>query len=189
MFNTLLGPPAAAARSARPPRRGAAHWFVLSAATLKFSLLAGCALDTRPGDGVSTDGLEVTVAPTLVYDAGGPDLKDLVPCTAVPLFQEKVVPHFIKSCAPKCHDGTKGMALIDLPMGFLMEDPVSWCGAALKLGVTSTIAKKLDAPLLTSSDPANLAHKHEFKYMTAAEFNAFRDDVMVWITAERPDLP
>ena len=138
---------------------------------------------------MSTDGLEVMVAPTLVYDAGRPDLEDLVPCTALPLFQERVVPHFVKSCAPKCHDGTKGMAAIDLPMSFLMEDPVSSCGAALVRGVTPTIAKKLDAPLLTSSDPANLVHKHEFKYMTAAEFNAYRDDVMVWIAAERPDLP
>jgi hypothetical protein len=165
---------------------------LLGAAALHFSLLGGCALDARPGDGVISDGLEVTVAPTLVYDAGGPETDaDLSQglCKQLPLFEARVVPQLAKNCALDCHDGTKKKATNDFNLLFLKTDPSIACTLAVYTGLTQGLAKKLDAPMLTSADPGRPDHVHDFKFKTAAEYNLYRDELMVWINAELPQLP
>lgn len=170
-----------------------ARWLSLfGAATLHFSLLGGCALDERPGDGVISDGLEVTVAPTLVYDAGGPEIDADVSmglCKAQPVFEAKVIPQLAKNCALDCHDGTKKKATNDFPLLFLKTNPSIACTLSIYMGLTQTLTKKLEAPILTSADPGRPDHVHDFKFKTAAEYNAYRDDLMVWINAELPELP
>jgi hypothetical protein len=157
------------------------------AATLHFFVLGGCSLEQREGDGLVSDGLEVTVAPTTVYETGGParDAAADILCTALPLFQQKVVPHFAKSCALDCHDGTKRKAQGALDMTYLKTDVAFMCNYTINVGVDPKL-EKLQAPILTSADPARTDKIHDFKYKTAAEFAAYRDDVMVWLNAERP---
>ncbi|HEX6244136.1 MAG TPA: hypothetical protein VFZ61_24640 [Polyangiales bacterium] len=183
MFNVLLKP-------FGQRRRPARWWASLGAAALHFSSLGGCALDERPGDGVVSDGLEVTINPTLVYDAGLPqnDADTSKPCQALPQF-EQAIPYLVRDCATDCHDGTKSMAGFDLFLGGLKANPAGSCAIVLGSGVGAMLVKKLDAPVLTSADPGRADHKHDFKYKTPAEFAAYRDVILSWISAERPDLP
>jgi hypothetical protein len=159
----------------------------LGAAALHFFVLGGCSLEQREGDGLVSDGLEVSIAPTTVYETGGParDAAAYVKCKALPLFQEKVAPHFAKSCALDCHDGTKRKALGALDMTYLKTDVAFMCDYTINVGV-SPMLERLQAPILTSADPARPDKVHDFKYKTAAEFTAYRDDVMIWLNAETP---
>lgn len=178
MFKALL-----AHRTRNRPRLGA----LSGAAALHFFVLGGCELDERPGDGLVSDGLEVTVSPTTKYETGGSerDASMDVPCKALPIFQEKVLPHLKKSCALDCHDGTKQKAAFALNMGFFQTDLMLSCNWMLNVGAPMDL-DKLQAPLLTSSDPGRHDKVHDFKYKTAAEFIVYRDDVMAWLNAERP---
>lgn len=158
------------------------------AALLNFLLASGCALEARPGDGIVSDGLGVTLSPTLAYDAGEVDtglgdLSALPKCKNTPLFMEKVAPHFLKRCF-ECHDGTSGKALIALPMGYLKTNPETSCIIALLMGASEP-PDKLQAPIITSVDPGRPDKDHEFKYEDLNEFSAYKNDVLTWLNAER----
>ena len=173
--------------SSRAEPHASPAWTRVGAAVLHFFVLGGCAMEPRPGDGLVSDGLEVTIAPTTIHEPPSAELDAAayVKCKALPLFQEKVVPHFAKSCALDCHDGTKRKALGALDMTYIKKDVAFMCDYTINVGV-SPMLDKLQAPILTSADPDRPDKIHDFKYKTAAEFAAYRDDVMIWLNAERP---
>jgi hypothetical protein len=161
----------------------------LSAATLHFLLVSGCALETRPGDGIAGDQFEVTIAPTVVYQVAQTDsgvkLDEVTGCKgpALAMFQQKVVPHFVKSCF-ECHDGTKSKAKLAVDMSKIKTDVVDACIWALYLGSKDPVREQ--APIITSADPARPDKDHEFKYKDPAEFSAYRADVLSWLVLEKP---
>jgi hypothetical protein len=195
MFNALLSPTgserAALDRVPKSTRRRVPlvpvrQAALLGAAVLHFCVLGGCAMETRPGDGLVDDGLEVTVAPTTVWvdrDAGL-DAGKGEACKALPVFEQKVMPHFLNACAPKCHDGTKSKAATALPMLDVKSAPADYCGLTLGKVVGKDLPDKLQAQVLTSVDPARPDKVHDFKYKPE-EFGPYRDDVLMWINAEQ----
>jgi hypothetical protein len=168
----------------------------LRACTLLACLgLAACALNTRPGDGLVTDGLTqdyqfVGGAAAPGGGSGGrmggaPDGKPMRTCKNAPLFIQHAIPRFVADCV-ECHDGTKLKAVFvfDLIDGESTDATKLAETCNLTLTANVTYEERLQSPLFTEVDPARIDLEHDFKYPDAASFAAFRDAVMLWLQTE-----
>ena len=161
-----------------------AKMHVLALAVALSSSGLGCALEPREGDGLVSDGREIQITPSVVVDAGraAPGMSEKAkPCKNVALYRQHVEPVFITHCL-ECHDGEKPKATIALYLVDIKVDPELTCSAILTYGATKP--EKLQAEILTSSDPSRTDVVHDFKFETMAEFNSFRDAVMKWLSTE-----
>jgi hypothetical protein len=176
----------------RPPtRRSRLHCVSTLLACLGF---AACALNTRPGDGLVTDGLtqdrQFAATPPGGGAGGGrmggaPDGKVMRTCKNAPLFIQHAIPRFVADCV-ECHDGTKLKAVFvfDLIDGESTEMTKLAETCNLTLTANVTYEERLQSPLFTEVDPARTDLEHDFKYPDAASFAAFRDAVMLWLQTE-----
>jgi hypothetical protein len=174
--------------SASTPARAEAF---VRAAALAFLGLGACALNTRPGDGLETDGLSTTHQFGTATQQGssmrgGPsDAGVMRDCKNLPLFVQHAIPRLIADCS-ECHDGTKLKAVL----GFDLIDAKSTDQAKLEytcdVMLTNNVKyeERLQSPLFTEVDPARIDLEHEFKYDDPALFAQFRDAVMLWLQTE-----
>lgn len=162
------------------------------------ALAVGCALEVREGDGLVSDGREIVVNPSVIPDAGPPERaqkKEIVaiPCKALPLYQQHVAPLFLtkfnsstevdmKACVD-CHDGSKGLAAAALLMSRDRSQDELMC--SMTLSIAATKADTLQSEILVSSDPSRLDLEHDFKFKTMEEYVRYRDQVLVWLAAEK----
>jgi hypothetical protein len=167
--------------------RPKAAWLtaVLGAATF-----AGCALEPREGDGLVTDFSEVRITPS---DAGARDaVAEVPPCKAPEAFNQHVAPllavKYENKSAPEaqacidCHDGSKPKSVTHL---FLMRGNDAF-NCSTSVGMAATKPDKLQAEILTSSDPDRPDVVHEFKFKKPEEYQRFRDAVLMWLNVEKP---
>lgn len=151
---------------------------------------SACVLNTRPGDGLASDGVSQayefgTATPSGgAANSGGLD-KDVTPCKNVALFTQQVQPQFVQYCV-ECHDGTKRKAAVALFMGSAkstaLEDQQLTCGITLTYGVK--LDDRLQSTVFTESDPDRPDLEHDFKFPDAASFTMYRDAVMIWLQTE-----
>lgn len=154
---------------------------------------ASCALQVHEGDGLATDGREVSISPVLT-DAG-PKVPDAgsgkANCMHLPLFMQVVMPVLTtkfeglpqgipgevlepQSCV-SCHNGKKDKATLEM---FMDEtDAYSTC-------LMAWVRQFRDGDIVASSDPNMPAKEHEFKFKNPADYARFRDAVQMWIAAE-----
>ena len=176
--------------------RGPVACRVWCLATLSW-LSASCALQVQEGDGLVSDGREILVSASVVPDAGPaanePKEIEVVPCKAVPLYQQHVAPLFLtkfssstevemKACID-CHDGSKPKASVALLMTKDRAQDALMCSLTLTVGATKP--DKLQAELLLSSDPSRLDVEHDFKFKTMEEYVRWRDEILIWLAAEK----
>jgi hypothetical protein len=161
---------------------------------------SSCALEVRDGDGLVSDGREISVSASSVPDAGQGSVEpssdvDLVPipCKALPLYQAHVAPLFLtkfnsstevetKACID-CHDGSKPKAGQKLAMMRNRDLDEVMCSLTLTLGAKKP--DKLQAEILISSDPSRLDFVHDFKFKTMDEYVRYRDEILIWLSAEK----
>ena len=150
---------------------------------------AACALNTRPGDGLVSDGVSqsyqfgTTVQPS---GSNGLGTDELIPCKNLALFVQHALPHLIERCV-ECHDGTKLKGSIKYFLGrdadsALPDDQAFACGVTLSSGVT--LENRLQSKIFTESDPSRPDVEHEFKFPDPASFAMYRDAVMMWLQTE-----
>jgi hypothetical protein len=151
-------------------------------------LSAGCALQVHEGDGLASDGREVTILPA-VTDAGPPKSM-FVQCKQFELFKQVVMPVLTaefqgkpqglpeekltpQSCVSCHNDKLKAIAA-------LLMDPTQ-PAIACQIMAGRQVQK---GDIIASSDPDMPLKEHEFKFQNPADYTRFRDAVQMWITAE-----
>ncbi len=173
------------------------RFFELPKAPLLVAVLsvgaASCALQVHEGDGLATDGREVSINPVLT-DAGRrvPDAGPVMAnCKQLPLFMQVVMPVLTtkfegipqgipdevlepQSCV-SCHDGRKNKAALEMLMD--EKDANLTC-------LMAWVRQYRDGDIVASSDPNMQAKEHEFKFKNPADYIRFRDAVQMWIAAE-----
>ena len=111
----------------------------------------------------------------------------------LPAFTSIARPLLDTHCS-RCHNGTKGRATATYDLTFLLDD----LGQQLSCDWTLTVARQLPAPaapvadpllgeaasLFAEVNPADPSTVHDFKFATPAEYVAFRDGVMPWLSTE-----
>jgi hypothetical protein len=157
--------------------------------------LGACALEVREGDGLSTDGREIQIQPTLASDGGSvgggdggtspgePGNEGQPLCKNLELFKRVALPQIVKHCT-SCHDGTKAKAVIVYPV-YSSFSPEDQCSATLLTYEKERPKPKSEAALFAKSDPSRPDIDHEFKFEDdPAAFPVFRDAVMMWFMTE-----
>jgi hypothetical protein len=185
---------------ARVVQRGSRAGLCSSTSVALGLLASSCALQVHEGDGLVSDGREIVVSPTLVFDAGRPDagLNGVSQgCKQLALFEQTVLPLLLKKSegvpppgepppGPQacidCHDGTKIDAFKDLAMD--AKDSTFTCLVALVRG--GALGDGDATPqLLSSSDPNRPDQMHDFKFKSIDDYNRFHEVVVAWLSAEK----
>ena len=138
-------------------------------------------MDDPPVTGSGPVVVEVDGGTQVVEPATASDVVISRSCRQLETFSQTVVPLFEEHCM-SCHDGTKGKATKQLDLtGIRNGDLALACDITLS---TTDEADPIGSSIFSENDPSDATTVHDFKFETAAAFNAYRDQVMAWLGSE-----
>lgn len=123
--------------------------------------------------------LSLAFETALAVDPNGTVDPNATPCTALDSFKTNAAPKFTPCFA--CHNGADGAANGAVDMSELMSNPGHACGQILNRVNQMSPAK---SQLFVTTNPSGAA-THPFKFGgSAANYNAFKSSVTLWINDE-----
>lgn len=144
---------------------------------------AAPASDAGPGTSVGGQSADGGLAGDAASEPQDPPVATL-PCQNVSLFSAQVAPLFLEHCA-RCHDGTKGKATRAFDLTLVRDaSPQGQAGACRQTLASVVEAEPSQNLVFRKVDPADTEIVHDFKFETAAEFEAYRDAVLAWLVTE-----